>query len=197
VSGTTFRQPNNLDEGGFSGRVPREARSLALYLGRIVALAAHVDRNVSFQTDLDCRRRPDRQPCAGRLLVRREEGTDRILWTCPACGDGGSIHGWGGTPFDPEARKRDPPLDGSFLRERVFVDRTELRALERLDRLSGKALALIVHVQGEGERIALDGERSEFAELRACIAEARGRSDSPGEVRRLSKLHRLAERASR
>jgi len=186
-----------LDDGSFSARIPREARTLALYLGRIVANAAHDEPDVSVQTELACRRRPDRQPCVGQLLVRREAGTDRVLWLCPACGDGGSIHGWSGTPFDPGARERDPPVDGHLVRERVFVDQTELRTLERVGRLSRGALALVTQVQAEGERLALDGERSEFAELRDCIAEAQKCCVAPAEARRLAWLHQIVSLASR
>jgi hypothetical protein len=177
-----------LDEGGFSGRMPREMRMLGLYLGRIVSRGAHAESNVSLHSDLDCRRRPERVPCAGKLVIRREADTDRILWACPACEDGGTIHGWAGTAFDPGARTRDPARAGELVRERITLDRNLFRTLERIDRLSKRALALVVQVEDVNGRAMLDGERSEFAELHECILAARAHQPGPAEARALGLL---------
>ena len=61
------------------------ARRFAAYLGAVVAVATANPPGAIIQSALACRRRPGRQPCPGRLVVRRSEAPRQISWACPAC----------------------------------------------------------------------------------------------------------------
>jgi hypothetical protein len=83
---------------------PRSALRLWDYFGSIVQGASAtwggvVPRRIA----LRCRRRPDRRPCPGWIEVfpasgERLEGT--LVWTCPRCGDAGSLSHWRGSEDD-------------------------------------------------------------------------------------------------
>lgn len=185
-----------LDEGGFKRGISRQARALALHLGRIVAAGAGAERKRTHRTNIECRRRPRHQPCIGQIMVRREEETDRILWMCAACEDNGSIHGWAGTPFDPAARTRDPATRGALTRSRLTIERSQLRALEKIERLSGSAIALVAQAEDVDGRVVLEGERSEFAELHDCIRTARAKMRASEAARTLASLDTIVSVAT-
>lgn len=73
---------------------------LTRYLGRIAAAATSTHAGRTIESAIRCRRRPDHQPCAGFLLVRRQELPAEIQWGCPSCQDRGIIRNWRGTPWD-------------------------------------------------------------------------------------------------
>lgn len=80
-------------------------------LGPIVESGTVGPSGVEWPTPLSCRRRPERKPCAGRLLVRRQDIPAEIHWRCPACGDRGTIVGWRGTVWDWTPRPHEPDPD--------------------------------------------------------------------------------------
>lgn len=86
----------------FAREAGAEARPAALvrYLGRIVAAATATHPGITIESAIRCRRRPGHRPCAGYILVRRQELPPEIQWGCPACHDRGLIHNWRGTPYD-------------------------------------------------------------------------------------------------
>lgn len=49
---------------------------------------------------LRCRRRPDRCPCSGRVVLYRAETPAPIQWGCSLCASHGSIDGWVRSAFD-------------------------------------------------------------------------------------------------
>lgn len=83
-----------------SERIPGPAQRLAEYLGSIVAASVGPHRDARI-TQIQCRRRPGRKRCEGRLvsaIVPDElHGGDAIEWQCPLCGDNGLITEWEGT----------------------------------------------------------------------------------------------------
>lgn len=69
------------------------ARRMADFLGAITQAALRQAGN----TDVPCRRRPERRPCSGRIHAERRG--ERVVWACPVCGDHGQISRWEGTPW--------------------------------------------------------------------------------------------------
>jgi len=91
-----------LDPGA---EVPKEARRLGEYLGRIVGAASLARIGAVVETDVRCRRRPGRRPCSGH--VRLHVGPDgEITWECSVCLDTGLIQNWQGTLWDHSGRRR-------------------------------------------------------------------------------------------
>jgi hypothetical protein len=74
--------------------------ALTRYLGRIAAAATATHPGLTIESAVRCRRRPDRTPCEGFILVRRQELPAEIQWGCPTCHDRGIIRNWRGTPWD-------------------------------------------------------------------------------------------------
>jgi hypothetical protein len=68
------------------------ARRFAQYLGRIVGAGTANMAGPTVHTALPCRRRPGRQPCPDRLVVRRSQAPPQIDWACPGCGEEGMLY---------------------------------------------------------------------------------------------------------
>ena len=83
------------DNGTIAAYSPRGLR-LAQYWTEIVAQASNYDEPTSVQ----CRRRPHRRPCGGRLTLFFDVDTFDVLWFCPVCDDNGRISGLEGTFWD-------------------------------------------------------------------------------------------------
>lgn len=87
-----------------SERIPGPAKRLAQYMGSIVAASVGPHRRARI-TQVQCRRRPRRKRCEGRIvsaIVPDElRGGDAIEWQCPVCGDNGLITEWQGTRWEP------------------------------------------------------------------------------------------------
>ena len=81
-------------------RVSPEHHHREDYIGGLVATATMAPSGIPVVTGIRCRRRPNRKPCAGRLMVCRQDVPAKILWECPDCGDGGSVLGWRGAYWD-------------------------------------------------------------------------------------------------
>jgi hypothetical protein len=80
--------------------LPEPALNLAFHLGAIVGW---VSRSPSMDlqfTNVPCRQRPSRRRCLGEIQARIVPNTGTIEWTCPVCGDDGTITGWEGTLWD-------------------------------------------------------------------------------------------------
>lgn len=71
---------------------------LTYHYGTIVALVTGGPDGRIGKIGVDCRRRPGRRPCPGRIAGERDG--EAIAWHCPACGDAGLITGWQGTRWD-------------------------------------------------------------------------------------------------
>ncbi len=89
-----------LDQGMFPPGLHPSALRLARHLAAIVAWVTHSLAVGPQQTNVACRCRPGRRPCPGDIVADHDRVTDRIVWECPSCGDGGTIGGWRGTRWD-------------------------------------------------------------------------------------------------
>lgn len=88
------------DQGG------RRAAALMRFAGEVVSIASLLAPAEPHQSSLSCRRRPQRRPCPGRLVLTRIEHDDDIRWECPACGDCGIITHWHESRWDQEPALR-------------------------------------------------------------------------------------------
>src|SRR5580698_1809482 len=79
---------------------PGPALKFAHYLRRAVRAATASSERGPRPTALPCRRRPERRPCPGRLVVELQDLPSRVGWHCPACGEEGWIDGWQGSLYD-------------------------------------------------------------------------------------------------
>lgn len=159
-----------LDGDDLSIRVPREARSIGLYLGRIALAASGARPGATVDTGVVCRRRPGNRPCKGTIVARLDAG-DRVQWNCPLCCDSGTIAGWLGTPFDGRDRgATDWSEDLSATSYTLRLPVAEHRRLLRLAHLSAPALRLLAGAQSlPAGFVRLTGSRAEFVAASRCI----------------------------
>ena len=74
----------------------RKAKRMATFFRGVATDATMAGTKSQYSmTRQSCRRRPNRKPCTGRILVRLQ--TDRqIEWRCSQCDDNGLISNWWG-----------------------------------------------------------------------------------------------------
>jgi len=90
-----------LDEYGvIPAEMPGPVRNIALFLGAIVAWVTVRQVTHDEQTNVPCRRSPNRRRCSGTIYAGVAADAATIVWECPVCGDTGMISGWEGTPWD-------------------------------------------------------------------------------------------------
>jgi len=87
-----------LDEDGSMEDMPKRARKLAEYFGRIVKGVTTRKRD-DLATGVKCRKRFRHRPCPGEVIAFID-GQQSISWSCPVCKDNGMISGWKGTIWD-------------------------------------------------------------------------------------------------
>lgn len=77
------------------------------FLGEIVSAASLLPPGEFQGGSIDCRRRPKRQRCPGKIRLGRSPETDEIHWSCTICKDQGVITNWKETRWDlsPELKK--------------------------------------------------------------------------------------------
>jgi len=90
-----------LDEyGNFPHDLPRPALNLGRHLTKIIDSAT---MNKLYKkpgkTNVKCRRKPKRKPCAG-LIEANIQDDGIIRWSCPICHDNGYINGWQNTKWN-------------------------------------------------------------------------------------------------
>ena len=85
-----------------NGRLPRKLPSPALrlveYLGKIVAAVTGAEPDDPL--GVQCRRRPARRPCRGKIEGYIVPESNAIYWECLVCGDNGLISNWENTIWD-------------------------------------------------------------------------------------------------
>lgn len=159
-----------LDGDDLSIRVPKEARAIGLYLGRIAAAACSVRVGEGILTGVRCRRRPRSRPC-GADVIAHIGAAGEIQWGCPGCRDSGTISGWQGTPFD--LRGRDLERAGQEASElrAVVLRPVDWRRLLGLVHLTGPALRFVASARPLADgRLRLAGTSDELVEAARCIA---------------------------
>lgn len=107
--------------------IPPQARRLAEYLGSIINAATLAKPGVIVNTALQCRRRPDRRPCEGHIILERYEVPPEIEWSCSDCGDKGFIRNWRGTGWDLSQASGAVGTDAQI--HTVLITRAEYKAL--------------------------------------------------------------------
>ena len=86
--------------------MPRPAVRLAEYFASIVEATVRI-ASLDIDggaIDVQCRRRPGRRRCAGRIHAELYQEDNELYWQCPVCGDNGRISNWAGTRWDPGPR---------------------------------------------------------------------------------------------
>ena len=167
---------------------PAPARRLYEHLATIVRAASALP-STGRQTAVRCRRRPERTPCAGRIVVALSEDPPTVHWVCPSCRDAGSISGWQGSVGD---LSPDPGDEGTrmvaVVSEEVYQ---ALRGCLFLDRAGER----VVH-SAEPERgaVRLCATDEEWDDLRDAIAAEANHSARPRQ-RRLDDVLRQLETA--
>ncbi|PID39369.1 MAG: hypothetical protein CSB49_01545 [Proteobacteria bacterium] len=92
--------------GGRAGRGSRVLR----FVGQLISIASVLPPGEPHQSQIGCRRRPARRACPGKLVIRRRELEDDILWQCPTCNDSGLVVSWQDSCWD-----REPALKSGEL----------------------------------------------------------------------------------
>ncbi len=90
------------EEGCIDPYISRSSAIMAKYFGEIVKTASNDATFGPVFSGIDCRRRPHRYACRGKLEIiyidYLKDG--EIFWRCPACRDKGIITGWEGSCWD-------------------------------------------------------------------------------------------------
>ena len=70
------------------------------FLGQIVSAASLMATGEYQVSSVQCRRRPQRRRCPGKIRLGRDPDSDEVHWTCPVCGDRGVVTNWRDTRWD-------------------------------------------------------------------------------------------------
>jgi len=89
-----------LREDGSIAPASGPARKLAEHLGSIVACVTGRTGCARRLMSVQCRRRPRRKKCPGKIEAGIDRETVEIIWHCPICSDNGYIRNWQGTMWD-------------------------------------------------------------------------------------------------
>ena len=184
-------EPNNTvtdlsDFDGVEGNRLPEAYRLAEYLRDIVRCATSLPSARRLESAIRCRRRPGRRPCPGHVETFTDLGEGgEIRWKCTACGEGGVITGWKGSPYDLGSPADDPGLpplafpvddeDHRLLRSILVVD----PACERL---------VYGAVRQSDGSLLLTGSEEGVEELRGFVASEANQESDARRRRRLDLL---------
>jgi plasmid stabilization system protein ParE len=155
----------------FDPDAPRPALRFARYLRRVVLAATASPERGPRPTALPCRRRPQRAPCPGRLVVERQDVPSQINWHCPACGEAGQIDGWQGSEFDlsassPSDTKKDALADTKRV---VLPERSYWFVLDGAT-LDQECERLLYRGRPVADGVELSGAESDFEELEGYVA---------------------------
>jgi hypothetical protein len=86
---------------GSTDDLPKAARELRDFLGRIISAATARTNRTEFISGLPCRAKIGRSKCQGTISIRRQDlPTPVIHWQCTNCDEGGDITGWRSHAFD-------------------------------------------------------------------------------------------------
>ena len=69
------------------------ASRIAEFIKMVIAYARALDPGYTYEIPLQCRKRPRRKKCPGKVLIYMENEEADIQWGCPVCGDNGNITG--------------------------------------------------------------------------------------------------------
>ncbi len=98
------------EEGCLDPCITKSAAIMARYFGQIVLTATKDGTFGPIFSEIDCRRRPNGDPCKGRLEIIYVDYLQnfQIYWRCPTCRDKGIIYGWENSCWDLMATEPHP-----------------------------------------------------------------------------------------
>lgn len=70
---------------------PSEAYRMANLINGIIQAAKGVRSGMEIRSTVRCRHHDDKPPCAGFIVILRQDLPDAIHWRCPRCDDSGTI----------------------------------------------------------------------------------------------------------
>jgi hypothetical protein len=141
------------------------ARRFAAYLGAVVGVATANPPGPVIESPLPCHRRPSRQPCPGKLLVRRSEAPRQINWACPRCGEEGVISNFEQTIWD-----LSPPLTIDGVEKSALVGPDQYRRLLSVHLLDPDAQRVLHAAQLMGNAVLLRAGEDDFEHLVESVA---------------------------
>jgi hypothetical protein len=146
---------------------PGPALKFAHYLKRAVRAATASAERGPRPTALPCRRRPERRPCPGRLVVELQDLPSGVSWHCPACGEEGWIDGWQGSLSDLSGVARPTELDDL---KRVVVPEEHYDMLLDLLSIDQRCERFIYAARPKPGGAELTGAEDDFEELGNAVA---------------------------
>lgn len=145
---------------------PGPARRLGEQLSLIVRAATAGPGGARWVSAVRCRRRPGHRPCPGHLAVFRLDATAPIRWSCPDCGDEGTISGWEDSPFD--LRRVRPVL--ASVTHAVVVSEDTVTALQGLMLTDPDCERQIFQTRCAGTDLVLPISEDDLEELLGSVA---------------------------
>jgi hypothetical protein len=88
------------EEGAIAQTMPSPAKRLAEFLASIVVNATSPPSVKSTAPKIGCFRHPGKKRCAGEVETDISPSTEAVEWSCPMCGNNGTISNWRGTLWD-------------------------------------------------------------------------------------------------
>lgn len=163
---------------------PGPAVNMAEHLTWVVRAATGGPAGVSWVTALQCRRRPQRRRCPGRMVVFRADLPAPIGWHCDSCGDEGVISGWQGSYADLRGPHRAGARKG---RSHVAVSDEVMAALRDLRLVDTGCERLIFAARAEPNRegAVLDIDADDLEELLGFVAAEANHEDNRRRQQRL------------
>ncbi len=99
------------------------------FLGLIIKAATSGDE-INFISAVPCRKRVNRKPCQGTIMIMRQDvPTEFIYWHCDSCEDGGRISEFAGTWYDLRKWEQHVSFEPGEVVVEVVVNRDEYKAL--------------------------------------------------------------------
>jgi len=169
--------------------LPPQVRPIALYFGRIVAVATARPAGATFESAIPCRRRPRRRACPGRVVVQCSQVPPRIRWNCPRCEDQGVIVGFEESPWD---LSRVPP-DEEQERATVVLPEREYRVLVEIEVLDLDCGALLLRGRPLSEGVEIEGSLALLDHLQGFVAVAANHEERAGRRRLLDGAYQRIE----
>ena len=145
--------------------VSRRAREIVIFLGAIVAAGSRAEAGSPVLAGVRCLHHPAKRPCAEQPIVRREAEGERIAWSCPTCGELGSVDNWRGTPWDHSDRQQQLSALAPGERLQVEISHPDRRQLERALGLCERASGALAAAQRTPRGWLLDASRTEIEDL--------------------------------
>jgi hypothetical protein len=136
------------------------------HIGTIVGVGTANKPGEIIQSALACPRRPNRQACPGRLLVRRSEAPRQISWACPFCEEEqGVISNFEQTIWD-----LSPPLIIKGDEKAAVIGPDQYQRLLGLHALNPDAVRILHAITPIGNAVLVRAGEEDFERLIEAVA---------------------------